>query len=84
MIHFFNRRELLVSYDLRQVSELRELLRANRIDYFVKVSGPRSPASIGAGRSRTYSFGHDRSQERYTLYVHKADWEYAVHLRRNL
>ena len=84
MIHIFNRRELLVSYDLRQVSDLRELLRASRIDYFVKVAGPRSADSLGAGRSRVYSFGHDRAPQRYTVYVHKADWEYAMHLLRKL
>ena len=32
MINVFNRKELLLTYDLRQVSDLRELLRANRID----------------------------------------------------
>ena len=84
MIHIFNRKELLMSYDLRQVSDLRELLRANRIDYYVKVSGPRSVASIGAGRNRMYSFGHDSNLERYTVYVHKTDWEYAQHLLRKL
>ena len=82
MIHIFNRRELLLSYDLGQIDDLRELLRANRIDYFVKVTGPRSAASMGAGRNRVYSFGHDRSPERYTVYVHKKDWEYALHLLR--
>ena len=80
MITVFNRRELLMTYDLRQVSDLRELLRGNRIDYYVKVSGPRSAASIGAGRSRMYSFGHDSNLERYTVYVRKTDWEYARHL----
>ena len=84
MIHIFNRKELLMSYDLRQVSDLRELLRANRIDYYVKVSGPRSVASIGAGRNRMYSFGHDSNLERYTVYVHKTDWKYAQHLLRKL
>ena len=84
MITVFNRKELLLTYDLRQVSDLRELLRANRIDYYVKVSGPRAAASIGAGRSRMYSFGHDRNLERYTVYVHKTNWEYAKHLLRKL
>ena len=84
MIHIFNRRELLLSYDLQQVNDLRELLRANRIDCLVKVTGPRSAVSMGASRSRIYSFGHDRSMERYTVYVHKADWEYAMHLLREL
>ena len=82
MITVFNRRELLVSYDLRQVSDLRELLRANRIECVVKVTGPRSPASMGAGRNRMYSFGHDRNSDRYTVYVHKTDWEYAMYLLR--
>ena len=82
LIHIFNRRELLMTYDLRQVSDLRELLRANRIDYYVKVTGPRSPASMGAGRNRMYSFGHDHHSDRYTVYVHKADWEYAMYLLR--
>ena len=84
MIHIFNRRELLISYDLRQVNNLRERLRAGRIDCFVKVTGPRSAASIGAGRNRTYSFGHDRGMECYTVYIHKTDWEYAMHLLRTL
>ena len=82
MIHLFNRRELLISYDLRQVDALRELLRANRIDCIVKVSGPRLAAALGAGRSRIYSFGPNRNPDRYTVYVHKADWEYALHLLR--
>ena len=84
MIHLFNRRELLTSYDLRQVDALRELLRANRIDCIVKISGPRSAASLGAGRSRIYVFRHDHNPDRYTVYVHKADWEYAMHLLRTL
>jgi len=84
MITFFNRKELLMSYNFRQVDNLREILQANRIDYFVKVSGPRSAASIGTGRSRMYSFGHDRNLERYIVYVHKHDWEYGMHLLRKL
>ena len=84
MIHIFNRREILLSCDLQQVNDLRELLRANQIDYFVKVSGPRSASSMGAGRNRIYSFGPNRNPDRYTVYVHKADWEYALHLLRTL
>ena len=50
MIHIFNRRELLLSYDLRQVNDIREILRANRIDYHVKVFYPR-PASASRNMS---------------------------------
>ena len=27
---------------------------------------------------------HDRNMERYTVYVHKTDWEYAKHLLSKL
>ena len=76
MIHIFNRRELLTSSDLRQVGDLQELLRANRIDYRVKVVN--SP--MGAGRN-CVSFA--RRQEQQIVYVHKQDWEYAMYLLRN-
>ena len=82
LIHLFNRKELLLSYDLRQVSEIREILRANRIDYYVKASYPRSPFSTPAGRTRAPYFGPVRQQERYTVYVHKADYDRALYLLR--
>ena len=75
MIHFFNRRELLMTYDLRQVNELRDLLLANRIDCQVKVIN--SP--MGAGRNRLVV---SRRQEQHIVYVHKTDWEYAMYLLR--
>ena len=82
MIHFFNRKELMMTYDLRQVNNIREILRANRIDYHVKASYPRSASAIGAGRARTASFGPVRQQERFTVYVHKADYDRALYLLR--
>ena len=83
MIHFFNRKELMMTYDLRQANDIREILRANRIDYHVKASYPRSASAIGAGRARTASFGPVRQQERVTVYVHKADYDRAMYLLRN-
>jgi len=80
MITFFNRKELLMSYDLRQVNNLREILRANQIDCHVKASYPRSASAIGAGRVRTASFGPVRQQERFTVYVHKSDYDHAMYL----
>ena len=82
MIHIFNRRELLLSYDLRQVNDIREILRANRIDYLVKTSYPRQSSAMGARRAGTASFGSARQQERYTVYVHKTDWDRAMYLLR--
>jgi len=76
VIHIFNRKELLITYDLGEVSRIREILLANRIDCQVNVVN--SP--VGAGRNRV-SFS--RRQEQQIVYVHKQDWEYAVHLLRN-
>ena len=83
MITFFNRKELLMSYDLRQINDAREILRANRIDYHVKASYPRSASAIGAGRARTASFGLVRRQDLFTVYVHKNDYDHALHLLRD-
>ena len=82
MIHIFNRKELLMTYDLRQVNDIREILRANRIDYLVKTSYPRQASAMGARRAGTASFGPARQQERYTVYVHKTDWDRAMYLLR--
>ena len=82
MVTIFNRRELLMTYDLRQMNDLRELLRANRIDHSVKAAYPRTSFVASESRARTASFGPNRRQERYIVYVRKADWEYAVHLLR--
>ena len=82
MITVFNRKELLLTYDLRQMNDLRELLRAKRIDHSVKVAYPASFVT-SESRARTASFGPNRRQEQYIVYVRKADWEYAMHLLKN-
>ena len=84
MVTVFNRRELLQTYDLRQVNDLRELLRANRIVLSVKAAYPRTSFVISESRARTASFGPNRRQEQYIVYVRKADWEYAMHLLRKI
>ena len=83
VICIFNRRELTVTSDQREVNRIRELLLANRIECCVKVSSPGSLPSLGAGRSRTVSLGLTQRQEQITVYVHKADWDYAMYLLRN-
>ena len=75
MIHIFNRKELLITYDQREVNRLRELLLANRIDYRIKIVN----STVGAGRNRVSIL---RRQEQQIVYVHKQDWEYAMYLLR--
>ena len=61
--------------DPGDVSRVREILLANGIDYRLKVVN--SP--MGAGRNRV-SFS--RRPEQHIVYVHRADWEYAMYLLR--
>ena len=82
MIHIFNRRELIITGDLREVNNIRELLLANRIEYLVKDFNRRTANSVGAGRARTSAFTLGRNQEQYVIYVHKEDLEYAKYLLR--
>ncbi len=82
MIHIFNRRELMITCDLGEVSRIRELLAANRIEYLVKDFDPRMANSVGAGRARTSALTLGRKQEQYIVYVHKDDLEYAKYLLR--
>ena len=83
LICILNRRELMITTDQREVNRIREILLANHIDFQVKVSGPGSLPSLGAGRSRTVSFGTIRRQEQFTVFVHRSDWDYATYLLRN-
>ena len=82
MIHIFNRRELMITCDLGEVSRIRELLAANRIEYLVKDFDQRMANSVGAGRARTSTFTLGRKQAYYVIYVHKEDLEYAKYLLR--
>ena len=79
MLHIFNRKELLLTNDLREVNRVREILLANRLDYSVKASYPRSTHAIGMDRNRMDSFGTARQQERFTVYVRKSDYDYAMY-----
>ena len=82
MITFFNRRELIITGDLRKVNDIRELLTVNRIEYLVKDFNQRTANSIGAGRARTSTVTLGRKQQHYVIYVHKDDLEYAEYLLR--
>ena len=82
MITFFNRRELMITRDLREVTRVREVLTANRIEYLLKDFNQRITKSIGAGRARTSALTLGRKQEHYVIYVHKDDLEYAKYLLR--
>ena len=82
MITIFNRKEVCITHDMNRQAKVRDILQANGIDYAVKVLNRKSPSPIGAGsRARTGTFGENLSLEyEYKIYVHKDDYEEAVHL----
>ena len=70
MIHIFNRKELLITYDMQKQADVRTLLQNHGIDYSVKVLNRASPSPISA-RSRAYTgtFGQNLNNMYHNLLV---------------
>ena len=85
MITPFNRRELIVTMEMKRQSEVRDLLSQNHIDYKVTITNLQSAPLFGSARGRVGSFGSnpDYSYE-YKIYVHKKDFEQAAYLLQKL
>ena len=81
MITIFNRKELLITYDMKRQAEFRNVLSANGIDYKVKTINLQSASVIGSSRARTGSYGINQNNScEYKIYVHKKDYENALKL----
>lgn len=71
IITFFNRRELVCTFDMAKQAEIRRRLAGNGIRYKVQMAG------TGAGTERQgYDIGRARKPE-FIIYVHKKDFEKA-------
>lgn len=84
MITVFNRKELLITYDMTKQNEVRTILRDNKIKYDVKVKNLLSPSPLHVGvRSHAGSLGIDLTKSyEYKIYVRKADYDRALELIR--
>ena len=84
MITVFNRKELLITYDMTKQNEIRTILRDHKIKYDVILKNLLSPSSMHAGaRAHTGSLGMDLTKSyEYKIYVRKADYERALELIR--
>ncbi|MBS5932631.1 MAG: hypothetical protein KIC94_07105 [Clostridiales bacterium] len=80
MITIFNRKELIITYDLVKQAELRNLLASSNIKYLVKTRNRKSPSPFSVGSvGRTRTFGENLSLEyEYTIYVHTDDYNEAL------
>ena len=78
-MNMFNRRELLITYDLNHLNQLRDTLSQAGIDYQIRSKNLTSPTPFSGGsRARSGSFGIDTSASvEYKLYVGKEDFEFA-------
>ena len=83
MITIFTRRELLITFDMKRQSDVRDILSANVIKYAVKVTNRQDAAVLGSIRARTGSFGMNTNLSyEYKIYVHKKDYDNAMRLIR--
>ncbi len=80
MITIFNRRELIMTYDLNRQAEVRSILAHNKMDYRVKVTNLRSPSLFSTGHRESFgTFGEILMME-YKIYVKKKDLDEATYL----
>ena len=82
MITIFNRKELIITMEMKRQSEVRDILSQNGIDYTVKTTNLQAAAVVGSQRGRTGNFGINQDSYEYKIYVHKKDFQRAVSLIR--
>ncbi len=81
MFTIFNRKELLLTFDLDHLSKARSKLRQNHIDYYVRTVNRNGGASgLGASRRATLTTLGQKTDYTYEyhLYVHKKDFDDAM------
>lgn len=78
MITIFNRRELAVTFSMREQASLRDALDAKGIDYSIKVINSNSPTVMNDMRAYTGMFGQDQELAyEYRIFVRRKDFAFA-------
>ena len=73
MLHLFNRAELLLTYDLNRLNQVRDALAAAGIDYQYRTKDMSSPTAFsGRGQRSTLGLNQEFMVE-YKLYVRRED-----------
>lgn len=82
MITIFNRKKLIITYDMKKQNEIRALLTGNNIEYDIRTTNCSGSPSVRSA-SRTYAgsvgVNPDAAYE-YNIYVRKEDYEKAAAL----
>ena len=86
MISVFNRKELLITYDIKKQSGVRTVLKNHEIEYKVKVKNILSPTPLNSGsRVHMGSVGIDLSKAyEYKIYVKASDYDKALYLMNTI
>ncbi len=82
MITIFNRKEVYLTYSMREQAKIRDILSRNNIKYHVKTINRMSPSPFASGtRARAGSFGQNTDLNyEYIIYVHRKDYEQAKYV----
>ena len=82
MITAFNRAELLITYELSRLNQVRDALEQAGIDYQFRTKDLTPPSAFSGGsRARSGNFGiASEAQLEYKLYVRKDDLSHAQSL----
>jgi hypothetical protein len=84
VLTIFNRRELLITFDIQRQAEVRSLLAQNKIAYSTKVISINGPSIFGGSRARTGNFGiRSDYQYEYKVFVNKSDFDLATAIINN-
>lgn len=79
MITIFNRKELCITYSMKNQSEIRDTLSSNNIDYQIKTVDRMSSSLFSSGsRGRVGLFGQNMNNNyEYIFYIRKIDYDNA-------
>ena len=78
MLTIFNRQELTVTFSLKELNRIQNILAENKLEYGVKSC---LKHSIDRARMGSMGMNPEKTQE-YIIYVHKDDLEMAERLIR--
>lgn len=83
MITIFNRREVLITMDMKRQADARNILFQNNIDYKLKTINIQGASIFDGRRGHSCHFGVKPAYSyEYKIYVHKKDFEKARYLVR--
>lgn len=68
LITIFNRKQLIITYDMIIQAKIRDILALNNVDYTIN----------------PVMFAYDSSKAEYKIYVHKKDYEQACYLIKDV